>query len=380
MTPIVLEGVEIKNRVVINSYQGGLATDRGSWAAATAEALHREHSYCTKHESKGILAAGAGLAGELKTDFMNDMYAMIYDVRSAEELNSKVTECLLKYEHHDAAKSYISTLFNLKEKLCVAYTQYLFTFLHQSTQRSEGFNNKIKGQTDLKDLLSDFDLVELHEHLQHLCLLNDKKAMNYLIKLRKRERQWSDWYEKFVRKSMELALHIDTCEKIPGSEDSFRLTRYDGTFTEVNLSTKVVHLGVIYTIPTCGTDSCRPCGWWSSSFRMCRCIAKALAVNKRPVLSVENVHPIHLIRLHPMWPTALRKCKRDDYKNASNVQVDGSKYFWLYHFVKTAHLMLIVNLPYSSSDDSNNASLSTNCPNEFYQMLKKVGSCHCSLQ
>ena len=72
-----------------------------------------------------------------------------------------------------------------------------------------------------------------------------------------------------------------------------------------------------------------------------------------------------------MWPTALRKCKRDDYKNASNVQVDGSKYFWLYHFVKTAHLMLIVNLPYSSSDDSNNASQSTNCPNEFYQMMKK---------
>jgi hypothetical protein len=35
---------------------------------------------------------------------------------------------------------------------------------------------------------------------------------------------------------------------------------------------------------------------------------------KRPVLSVENVHPIHLIRLHPMWPTALRKCKRDYYK------------------------------------------------------------------
>jgi hypothetical protein len=45
---------------------------------------------------------------------------------------------------------------------------------------------------------------------------------------------------------------------------------------------------------------------WSSSFHMCRCIAKALAVNKRPVLSVENVHPIHLIRLHPMWPSALR--------------------------------------------------------------------------
>jgi hypothetical protein len=118
-----------------------------------------EHSYCTKLKSKGILAAGAGLAGELKTNFIKDMYAMIYNVRSADELNSKVTDCLLKYGHRDATKSYISTLFNLKEKLCVAYTQYLFTFLHGSTQRSEGFNNKIKGQTDLKDLLSDFDLV-----------------------------------------------------------------------------------------------------------------------------------------------------------------------------------------------------------------------------
>jgi hypothetical protein len=74
--------------------------------------------------------------------------------------------------------------------------------------------------------------------------------MNYLIKLQKRERQWSDWYEKFVRKSLELALHIDTYEKIPGSEDSCHLTRYDRTFTEINNSTKVVHLGVVYTIPT----------------------------------------------------------------------------------------------------------------------------------
>jgi hypothetical protein len=45
---------------------------------------------------------------------------------------------------------------------------------------------------------------------------------------------------------------------------------------------------------------------------------------------VENVPPVHLIWLHPVWGQALEKCKRDDYAVGKNVQIvanpkDGEK-------------------------------------------------------
>ena len=89
-------------------------------------------------------------------------------------------------------------------------------------------------------------------------------------------------------------------------------------------SIKIVHHGIVYVIPTC------TCGWWKSGFRMCLCIVKALRESGHVVWAVENVPPVHLIWLHPVWGQALEKCKRDDYAVGKNVQIvvnpkDGEK-------------------------------------------------------
>lgn len=102
----------------------------------------------------------------------------------------------------------MQTLFELKTKLCRVHTQFVFRFLHTSTQRSECSNNKIKGHTDLKDMLADADLVTLHEHLMSLSMYNDNKALTELFKLCKSEKQWSESYETYVQKSTELAIKI----------------------------------------------------------------------------------------------------------------------------------------------------------------------------
>jgi hypothetical protein len=86
--------------VAKNSYEGSLFTDRGPWAASSAEALGKIHCYCTKHESNGIIVASAGLIGNCKSKFINEMYAMIYHIKSEHELNTKFTECLIAYGHH----------------------------------------------------------------------------------------------------------------------------------------------------------------------------------------------------------------------------------------------------------------------------------------
>ena len=35
---------------------------------------------------------------------------------------------------------------------------------------------------------------------------------------------------------------------------------------------------------------------------------------------MKNIHPIHLVQLHPLWPEALRKCKMEDYNDLPQVQ------------------------------------------------------------
>lgn len=57
-------------------------------------------------------------------------------------------------------------------------------------------------------MLADADLVTLHEHLMSLNMYDDNKALAELFKLRKSEKQWSESYETYVQKSMELTIKI----------------------------------------------------------------------------------------------------------------------------------------------------------------------------
>ena len=236
---------------------------------------------------------------------------MIYDISTKEGLEMKITSCLAKYSHNKKSHNYIKTLAANKNHLCRAYTQQLFTLQHTATQRSEGFNDKIKGHASLKDMLSDADLVTLHDHVDTLNRVNDKKAMDELAKLRNKEMRWSDRYESAVQESMRLSTNVESCEDIGNA--CFRVKQRDSSATSVvNTESKIIHLGHLFTIPTCD------CGYWTSTLMPCLCIVRALRVSPkgslRDAFHINNVHPFHRIELHPMWNEALNKVKRADYE------------------------------------------------------------------
>lgn len=294
-----------------------MGTDRGPWSLSAAEGLGKDLFYCCRHESEGIMTAAAGLESVSRNTFMSEMNAMLYKVTSKDELSDKFTSCLITYGAHPPAKKYIETLHRLKEKLCRAYTQYTFSMLHTTTQRSEGSNARIKGHnTELKPYLADADLVTLHDRVNVVNLESDKRALQELIGLREENKRWSKLYEGQVTKSKALAMDkVKDCRALGDSQ--FMIVKFDQSTSQVNLRTKIVHRGVVFIIPTCD------CGFWCSSFVPCLCIARALNANEQKILSVENVHPFHLIQLHPLWPQALTKCKRADYDDHPTVKMVG---------------------------------------------------------
>ena len=306
-----IDDILIRNNVQQNCYQGTLGTDRASWTTGSAKLLGKDLMYCTRHESEYIMSAGAGLSGRSQNLFMAEMNAMLYDITSKEELASRFVKAYQDYGHHSPARAYIDILVKLKEKLCKAYTQDLFTLLHTTTQRSEGKNASIKGSnTDLKAYLSNADLVTLHERLSLVNLFDDLRALKQLEDLRVKNKRVSSYYEAHVRKSKELAMDKiqGECEKL--GNDLYRVNRFDKTSHIVNLKTKIVHRGRAYVLPTCN------CGFWRSSFIPCMCIIKVFNACGKDISKVENVHPYHLIEMHPLWPEALKQLKRDNYDDA----------------------------------------------------------------
>ena len=69
------------------------------------------------------------------------------------------------------------------KKLRHAYTQAIFSFNHTTTQRSEGFNDKIKGKKDLIAMLPNADLVTLHNHIVRLSIETDAKYVKIHAKI-----------------------------------------------------------------------------------------------------------------------------------------------------------------------------------------------------
>lgn len=86
-----------------------------------------------------IAVTGQSNADECK----RDLSALIFRHQNVQELSEKFNECRSKYGDKPQAKKFIGTLKdkNKKEKLCLAYTQWMFCFNHTSTQRGEGYND-----------------------------------------------------------------------------------------------------------------------------------------------------------------------------------------------------------------------------------------------
>ena len=108
-------------------------------------------------------------------------------------------------------------------------------------------------------------------------------------------------------------MKVKACEQV--HESIYTVTDDDNVTSTVNLDTNIVHRGYVYTIPTC------TCGYWCSSFCMCKCIIKALCEGERDVWIVTNIHPIHLVQFHPMWSEALKKARRQDYSDFTHLSM-----------------------------------------------------------
>ena len=185
-----------------------------------------------------------------------------------------------------------------------------------------GHNDRLKGHTDLKAMLSDADLVTLHDHVKAIEIDVGGKVLKTLMKCRRDEKRVAPICERAVEKSLQMStLHVRSCDKVEGTVSEYKVVRRDSTIVVVNLDTKIVHRGQVFVIPTC------TCGYWCSSFRICMDIAKALIEDGRKIWSINNIHPVQLVQLHPLWPDAIRKCKLEDYKDLPQIDalLEGEK-------------------------------------------------------
>ena len=75
------------------------------------------------------------------------------------------------------------------KKLCRAYTQAIFSFNHTSTQRSKGFNDRVKDKKDMIPFLINTNLVSLHDHNNRLSVKTDAKCVKALVKIRQEDKR-----------------------------------------------------------------------------------------------------------------------------------------------------------------------------------------------
>jgi hypothetical protein len=102
--------------------------------------------------------------------------------------------------------------------------------------------------------------------------------MDELAKLGNKEMRWSSCFESAVQESMRLSTNVESCDDI--GNGCFWVKQHDAaSASTVNTETKIIHLGQLYTIPTCD------CGFWTSTFMPCLCIVRGLKVSPRGSLS-----------------------------------------------------------------------------------------------
>lgn len=286
---------------------------------------------------------------------MRDLNAFIFKYTSVSVMEEKFDEARQKYGHCAATLKFIDSLYEKKEKLCRAFTQDLFSFNATTTQRGEGYNDRLKGHTSLKAKLSDASLPELIDRFDAITLDTCNKALESLTKVRQNDDRVTESYKTEVGKSLELsALSVKSCEKVEGSEAQYLSTRTNGEIFVVDLKTKIMHRGEFFAIPTCS------CGYYCSSFRICRDIVKALVVSSELPRSVTiedlivpaNIHPFHLAQFHPMWPQAVRKANRADYDDLPQIKriLGGDA----------------VDAPSPSTGSTSTDNNGGACPDEFY--------------
>ena len=70
-----------------------------------------------------------------------------------------------------------------------------FSYSHTTTQVGEGFNNRLKGNGDMKKYISVANLLTLHNLIDRLARNQDFESINRLVKIRNEDKRWSQYYQ-----------------------------------------------------------------------------------------------------------------------------------------------------------------------------------------
>ena len=109
---------------------------------------------------------------------------------------------------------------------------------------------------------------------------------------------------------------------------------------------------------------------------MCKCIVKALREAERDVWIVTNIHPYHLVQLHPMWPDALKIAKRRDYSDFPHLSIESrmseSCFDITFHLSNTASSSALLANSISQDELKQELAMASRAvPNKFYK-IKRV--------
>ena len=89
-------------------------------------------------------------------------------------------------------------------------------------------------------MLTNTDLVTLHDHVNRLSIETDAKCVKALAKIRQNEKRWAPVYNTEIDTSIKLStMKVKACEQVDDN---------DVTST-VNSDTKIMHQGYVYIIP-----------------------------------------------------------------------------------------------------------------------------------
>ena len=125
---------------------------------------------------------------------MSALNALIYKYTSIDKLKDKFQECREKYGHEAPTSKFLDSLQANMKKLYCAYNQAIFSFNHTSTQRSEGFNDRVKSKKDMISFLTNTNLVLLHCHINRLSIETDAKCAKALAKIRQDKKRQAPVY------------------------------------------------------------------------------------------------------------------------------------------------------------------------------------------
>ena len=356
-----VDGITIENSVVKNSYRGTVATDEGPFSFPTAAGIDKHHILCTQHKRQAIPSATAGL-GSNANQAMRDLNALIFKYTSQAELDGKFDEYRQTYAQNAPTIKLLDSLEENKKMLCRAYTQDVYTYNHTTTQRGEGFNDRLKGHGTLKDKLSDASLHTAVNRLDAVVHDTFDKSLEILKTVRLNNARAPCYKEETLKSLQQSVLTVKSCVRVDGSMSKYTCTRTNGDKFNVDLATKIVHRGAIFEIPTCN------CGYFQSCFRLCRDIVQALVrvlseeldrnVTVDDLLVAKYIHPLHLVQLHPIWPQALRSVNRTNYSDLKQVdEILGQS-----------------NAAASQQQTSTSSEANTNgaaCPEKFYVFKEK---------